>query len=200
MTRRQAAKAGALVWEHYDAHWNIDWDYHRDDPKHLFRPWGFQPGHQTEWAKLLVILDHHARARGAPVDWLVPTARQLFDAAVARAWDSRGGGLCYGFAPDGAVCDDDKYFWVQAESLAAAARLAARTADAAYWNWYERLWAYAWRHFVDHEHGAWYRILDRENRRYSDEKSPAGKTDYHTMGACHDVLQVLRDAKPENAA
>ena len=49
-----------------------------------------------------------------------------------------------------------------------------------------------WQHFVDHEHGAWYRILDADNRKYSDEKSPAGKTDYHTMGACHDVLHLLR--------
>ena len=199
MTRRQAAKAGGLVWEHYDRDWNVDWDYHRDDPKHLFRPWGFQPGHQTEWAKLLLIIDRHARARGTPVDWLAPTARHLFDTAVARAWDDTSGGLCYGFAPDGAVCDDDKYFWVQAESIAAAARLAVRTGDAAYWSWYDRLWAYAWRHFVDHEHGAWYRILDRENRSYSNEKSPAGKTDYHTMGACYDVLQVLRDPQLENA-
>jgi len=116
---------------------------------------------------------------------MLPTARHLFDTAVARAWDPEFGGLCYGFAPDGKVCDDDKYFWVQAESLAAAARLGS-------WDWYERLWEYSWRHFIDHEHGAWYRILDRRNRRYSDEKSPAGKTDYHTMGACHDVLNVLR--------
>ena len=55
MTRRQAAKAQGLVWEHYDVHWNVDWDYNKDNPKHLFRPWGFQPGHQTEWAKLLMI-------------------------------------------------------------------------------------------------------------------------------------------------
>jgi mannose/cellobiose epimerase-like protein (N-acyl-D-glucosamine 2-epimerase family) len=44
---------------------------------------------------------------------------------------------------------------------------------------------------VDHEFGAWYRILTRDNRKYSDEKSPAGKTDYHTMGACYEVLNVL---------
>jgi mannose/cellobiose epimerase-like protein (N-acyl-D-glucosamine 2-epimerase family) len=185
MTRRQAAKADGLVWEHYDRDWNVDWEYHRDDPKHLFRPWGYQPGHQTEWAKLLVILDGHLRARGTPAEWTLPTARQLFDTAVARAWDPEFGGLCYGFAPDGSICDDDKYFWVQAESIAAAARLGS-------WAWYDRLWAYAWEHFVDHEYGAWYRILDRRNRKYSDEKSPAGKTDYHTMGACHDVLHLLR--------
>ena len=194
MTRRQATKAGGLVWEHYDRDWNVDRDYHRDDPKHLFRPWGYQPGHQTEWAKLLVSLDTHLRERGTPADWLVDTARQLFDVAVQRAWDAEFGGLCYGFGlgPDFAVCDDDKYFWVQAESLAAAARLADATGDPRYLDWYDRLWAYSWRHFVDHEHGAWYRILDRQNRKYSDEKSPAGKTDYHTMGACHDVLAVLR--------
>lgn len=192
MTRRQASLAGGLVWEHYDRDWNVDWDYHRDDPKHLFRPWGFQPGHQTEWAKLLLILDQHAQERGAPVDWLLPTAQHLFDTAIAHSWDERHGGLCYGFDPDGAVCDDDKYFWVQAESLAAAARLAHRTGQVRYWDWYQRLWAYSWRHFVDHEHGAWFRILDRENRKYSDEKSPAGKTDYHTMGACYDALELLR--------
>ena len=193
MTRRQAAKAGGLVWEHYDREWNVDWDYHRDDPKHLFRPWGYQPGHQTEWAKLLVILDGHLRERDTPVDGLLDTARHLFDVAVQRAWDTQFGGLCYGFglAPEFAVCDDDKYFWVQAESLAAAARLAGASGDAQYWEWYGKLWAYSWRHFVDHEYGAWYRILDRRNNKYGNEKSPAGKTDYHTMGACYDVLRVL---------
>ncbi|HVC21342.1 MAG TPA: AGE family epimerase/isomerase [Vicinamibacterales bacterium] len=190
VTRRQAAKAGGLVWEHYDADWNVDWEYHRDNPRDLFRPWGFQPGHQTEWAKLLLILERHR-----PAPWLLPVARHLFDTAVARSWDGEFGGLCYGFAPDGSVCDSDKYFWVQAETLAAAALLAGRTGEAEYWSWYDRIWAYAWRHFVDHQYGAWYRILDRENRKYSDEKSPAGKTDYHTMGACYEVLALVRRAR-----
>jgi mannose/cellobiose epimerase-like protein (N-acyl-D-glucosamine 2-epimerase family) len=191
MTVEQAALAGGLVWEHYGRDWRVDWEYNRDNPRHLFRPWGFQPGHQTEWAKLLMILERYVGEA-----WLAPTARHLFDIAVARSWDSVNGGLVYGFAPDGMVCDDDKYFWVQAESLAAAARLAARAESAPeqarYWDWYQRIWAYSWEHFVDHEHGAWYRILTRENGKYSDEKSPAGKTDYHTMGACYDVLSVLR--------
>ena len=194
MTRRQAAQAGGLVWEHYDQDWNIDWDYHRDDPKHLFRPWGFQPGHQTEWAKLLLILDRYR-----PQDWLLPTATHLYDTAVDRAWDRVNGGLCYGFDPDGAICDGDKYFWVQAESLAAVALLGERTNDPRHLADYDRIWAYAWRHFVDHDHGAWYRILDQQNRKVTDEKSPAGKTDYHTMGACHEVLAMLRRS-PRHAA
>ncbi len=181
-----AAQADGLIWEHYDEHWRIDWDYNRDDPRHLFRPWGFQPGHQTEWAKLLLILDRHA-----PAGWLAPRAAALFDAALERAWDEEHGGICYGFDPDGAICDGDKYFWVQAESLAAAALLARRTGEQRYWDWYERIWDYAWRHLVDHRYGAWFRILDRANRKYDDLKSPAGKTDYHTMGACYEVMNVV---------
>jgi mannose/cellobiose epimerase-like protein (N-acyl-D-glucosamine 2-epimerase family) len=198
MTVRQAALAGGLVWEHYDRDWQVDWDYHREDPKHLFRPWGFQVGHQTEWAKLLLILAQEERARGTVLRWPLVRARQLFDAALERGWDDEYGGLYYGFAPTGAVCDDDKYFWVQAESLAAAARLAAAGSAARDWDTYQRLWAYAWQHFVDHRYGAWYRILDRRNRKYSHDKSPAGKTDYHTMGACYDVLEVLRQAARGN--
>jgi len=193
MTRRQAAKADGLVWEHYDVNWNVDWKYNLDNPKHLFRPWGFQPGHQTEWAKLLLIMEPLLLERGREVEWLAPTAKHLFDTALANSWDNEFGGMAYGFAPDGKVCDDDKYFWVQAESLAAAALLHARTGLAEYDAWYEKLWAYSWEHFVDHKYGAWYRILTRDNRKYDDEKSPAGKTDYHTMGACYEVMALVRD-------
>jgi mannose/cellobiose epimerase-like protein (N-acyl-D-glucosamine 2-epimerase family) len=120
---------------------------------------------------------------------------------MRHGWDATHGGLVYGFAPDGALYDGDKYHWVQAESLAAAAWLAtvieraggaSAVAEAApYWQWYERIWTYAWEHFVDHEHGAWYRILAPDNSKVTDEKSPAGKVDYHDMGACYDVLAAL---------
>lgn len=145
---------------------------------------------------MLLQLESKREALGQDVSWILPTASKLFQVAVRRGWDAEHGGLCYSLAPDLTVCDADKYFWVQAESMAAAAMLAARTGDRVYWDWYERLWAYSWTHFVDHEHGAWYRILDRNNRKLSDEKSPAGKVDYHTMGACYDIVKVLRAEPP----
>ncbi|HEV6964446.1 AGE family epimerase/isomerase [Roseateles sp.] len=187
VTQRQAERCGGLIWEHYDAQWQPDWRFNIDNPAHLFRPWGYQPGHFTEWAKLLLQLE----ARGGSLDWALPTAERLFRVAVDKGWDAEHGGLQYSLAPDLSVCDADKYFWVQAESAAAAALLGARTGNAFYWDWYQRLWTYSWTHFVDHEHGAWYRILDRQNRKLSDEKSPAGKVDYHTMGACYDIAVVL---------
>ena len=190
VTQTLAGRADGLVWEHYRSDWTPDWDYNRHDRSNIFRPWGYQTGHLTEWTKLLLQLADRLGPDELP-DWLMPTARHFFDTAMARGWDAEHGGLVYGFAPDGQVCDGDKYFWVQAESLAAAAGLALRTGRDAYWQWYDKIWAYAWAHFVDHQHGAWYRILTPDNRAYSDDKSPAGKTDYHTMGACWDVLRFM---------
>ena len=180
---RQAGLADGLIWEHYDINWQIDWSYNKDTPDDLFRPWGFQVGHLTEWAKLLIILERHADE-----DWLVSRAQELFDDAIEMGWDEKSEGLVYGFAPNGDVCDND--FWVQAESLAAAAVLANRTGDDYYWEWYERIWEFSWKHMVDHEYGAWFRILDSKNKKYDNLKSPAGKVDYHTMGACYEVLNL----------
>jgi mannose/cellobiose epimerase-like protein (N-acyl-D-glucosamine 2-epimerase family) len=191
ITLRQASLSNDLVWEHYHADWTVDGDYNRHDSSNIFRPWGFQPGHLAEWAKLLLILERHRDLLAAPGDWLLPRAEALFGHALAAAWDHAHGGIHYGFAPDKRICDAHKYFWVQAESLAAAALLGARTGRAQYWDWYQRIWQYCWVHFVDHEYGAWYRILAPDNGKLTDEKSPAGKVDYHTMGACYEVLNVL---------
>ncbi len=182
-----AAKSDGLVWEHYSKGLEIDWDYNREDPKNLYRPWGFQPGHQTEWSKLLLTLHEHR-----PEEWMVTRAQELFDRALGICWDENNGGILYGFAPDGRICDSDKYFWVQAESFAASARLLRQTGDKKYATWYQSIWQYAWDYMIDHEYGAWYRLLTVDNQKYSDEKSVAGgKCDYHTIGACWDVLRLL---------
>ena len=181
-----AEQADGLIWEHYDSDWKVDWSFNKDKPDDLFKPWGFQVGHHTEWSKLLLILERHTNQ-----EWLLPRAIELFDDAVEMGWDEKNKGLFYGFAPNGDICDNDKYFWVQAESFAAAALLAKRTKDNQYWNWYERIWRFSWKHMIDHKYGAWFRILDSGNKKYDNLKSPAGKTDYHTMGACYEVLKAL---------
>ncbi|GAB3477642.1 AGE family epimerase/isomerase [Marinomonas epiphytica] len=184
--QRQADLSDGQIWEHYTSDWQIDWEYNKEDPKNLFRPWGFQPGHQTEWAKLLLLIDQRK-----PQSWLLDKAKFLFDIAWQYAWDEENKGLCYGYDPQGQVCDGEKYFWVQAESFAAAAMLALRTGEESYWQAYEALWQYSWQHMIDHQHGAWYRILTQDNQAIDDCKSPAGKTDYHTMGACYEVIEQL---------
>jgi mannose/cellobiose epimerase-like protein (N-acyl-D-glucosamine 2-epimerase family) len=189
ITRRQAALTdGLMIWEHYKSDWSVDWDYNKNDMTNIFRPWGYQPGHFTEWAKLLLILERHR-----PQSWLLPKAEALFALAFEHAWDDEYGGLYYGFGPDFCICDDRKYHWVQCESMATAAVLGQRTQKAEYWRWYDRLWDYCWQHWIDHENGAWFRLLTRENVNTTDEKSPAGKVDYHTTGACYEIITTLKD-------
>jgi mannose/cellobiose epimerase-like protein (N-acyl-D-glucosamine 2-epimerase family) len=198
VTEHLAEKSRGLIWEHYHADWSPDWEYNRHDKTNIFRPWGYQTGHHTEWAKLLLTLER-ARPGHANNEALVHRARSLFACGVDHGWDRQHEGLAYGFAPDETpghegryvICDGDKYFWVQAETFAAAAVLAERTIEGGYWDWYDRIWHFSWDHFVDHQHGAWYRILSPDNKKLTDEKSPAGKVDYHTMGACYEVLASL---------
>lgn len=181
-----AAQAGGLIWEHYDDAWTVDWIYNQHDPRNLFRPYGFLPGHFTEWSKLLLILERYR-----PESWLLPRATELFDVAMARSWDAERGGMNYTFDREGNILDTDRYYWVLAESIAAAALLALRTGRDAYWRWYDELWEWSWQHLVDHKWGAWYRVLRQDNTRYDDLKSPPSKTDYHPLGACHEVLTAL---------
>jgi mannose/cellobiose epimerase-like protein (N-acyl-D-glucosamine 2-epimerase family) len=184
-----AAKTNGLIWEHYRVDWTPDWEYNKEDPKNLFKPFGFLPGHFTEWSKLLLILDQHS-----PEPWYREKSKLLFDTALEWAWDYGNGGMNYSFDPEGKVLDRDRYYWVIAESFSAAALLAVRTGDDSYWSWYNRLWSYADRCFVDHEYGAWYRILGPDNRRLDDKKSPPSKTDYHPLAACYETLRVLGSA------
>lgn len=189
-----AAQADGQIWEHYDQNWQHDWQYNIDKPDDLFKPWGFQPGHQIEWAKLLLQLDGLSAQ-----DWYLPTAEKLFSTAMKKGWDGEYGGLVYGYGPDGKFADAKKYFWVQAEAIAASWRLWARTGKADYRADYHRLWAWSWQHLIDHTHGGWYRIVDRDGSWLEPYKSPAGKVDYHTMGACWDVLSVMGKHKTAQA-
>jgi len=173
-----AEQSDGQIWEHYDANWNVDLTYNVDNPNDRYRPWGFQIGHQTEWAKLLLILD----GERPNAKWL-PKAKSLYDQAIKTGWDSKHGGIIYGVAPDGSICSGEKHFWVQSESFATAWRK--------YRDDYNRIWQWSWAHMIDHEYGAWFRVKTRDGSKIDTKKSPLGKTDYHTMGACWDVLSVM---------
>jgi mannose/cellobiose epimerase-like protein (N-acyl-D-glucosamine 2-epimerase family) len=181
-----AAQGGGVVWEHYDAHWRIDWDHHRDRPADRYQPWGFQPGHHAEWARLLLCLH-----REQPDPRWPQRAARLFDWALEHGWDAEHGGLVYSVAPDGRVHNADKVAWVQAEALAAAVLLAEHTGQAVYAAWAARLWQHIAAHFVHPRHGTWRRWLDAQHRRPADAPAADNPTDYHALAACHEWLTVL---------
>ena len=180
-----------MIWEHYHADWSIDWEYNLHDKTNIFRPWGFQPGHLTEWAKLLLVLDRHActsiRTRAGsfrgPASCSMPLCQEPGTASTAAS--------CMALRPMARFAMAINISGYRPSRLRRQHCSAQEPPTKRYWDWYDRIWCYSWKHFVDHRYGAWYRILTHDNRKYSDEKSPAGKTDYHTMGACYEVLGAL---------
>ena len=188
ITVRQAALADGLVWEHYHADWSVDWEYNRHD-KHEYLP---SVGLSARASGGMGEATADTRApRSLPADWLAPRAAR---AVRRRRWSVRGttstAGSCTALRRTASL--RRRQVFLGAGRIACGRGAAgARTGDKKYWEWYDRIWAYCWTQFVDHRYGAWYRILTRDNRKYSDEKSPAGKVDYHTMGACWDAMGVL---------
>ena len=178
------SQSDGMIWEHYGEDWSIDWQYNLDDPKNLFRPYGYNLGHWSEWAKLLLILEEHN-----PQDWMLPQAQKLFCGAVEKGWDHTNGGFNYSMHPGGTIIDTDRYYWVLSETIAAAGILANRTGNQTYWDWYDRTWKWSLENLVDQQHGGWYRILDSNNQRYDNLKSPPSKTDYHPLAACWELFK-----------
>ena len=179
-------QSDGMIWEHYDKNWDPDWQYNLDDPKNLFRPFGYLVGHWMEWAKLLLILEENN-----PQEWMLPHAKRLFNAAIKQGWDHNSGGMNYAVSPNGEIIDTDRYYWVLCETVAAAGLLANRTGDSTYTDWYSKSWTWSLENLVDQQYGGWYRVLDNKNQRYNDLKSPASKTDYHPVAACWEVLKRI---------
>lgn len=182
-----AAQSNGQIWEHYDSDWKVDMTFNIDRPNDRYKPWGFQPGHQLEWSKLLLILNGER-----PNEKWILKARTLYEQAMKTGWDEEFGGIVYGVAPDGQYCAGEKYFWVQAEAFATAWRLYKVTGEDKYLQDYRRIWRWSWNYLIDQEHGAWFRVRNRDGSVIDNKKSPLGKTDYHTMGACWDVLEVSK--------
>lgn len=155
-----------MIWEHYDTDWQPDWDYNKNNTKDEFRPYGFIPGHQFEWSKLLLWLDRHRSE-----NWMTERAKYLFDKGWNRGWDAKYGGLYFALSPQEEVIDPDKNYWVMAEAISAASLLGVKTGDSGYWKAYDALFSYSQKHFIDHTYGGWYQLLNQQNERYSSKKA-----------------------------
>lgn len=195
------------IWEHYTPDWEPDYEYNRDQPRDTFRPWGYQPGHHAEWAKLLARLDRHRtvaehRDGDEPLgdddwphdgddDWLLDRAEALFEYA-GRGWDDERGGFSYTLDRDDQPVVAEKYGWPVAEAVGAAAALYEHTGRERYLEWYDRLWSYALAQLVA-PGGNWYTKLTPGNEPVDTDDGPAVEPGYHPIGACYEGLRAFSD-------
>lgn len=191
-----AAETDGLLWEHYTADWEHDFAYNVDEPRHQFRPPGYQPGHHAEWAKLLALLDRYEGEEGedgesedpaATIDWYT-RARELFDAAVDRGWSENG--FVYTHAADGSPIVADRYGWALAEAIGASAALAERAAARGDADEADRLRNWHRRFLVRTDlfrgpAGVWYekRLPADADGDLVAQDPPGVEPDYHPAGA-----------------
>lgn len=181
-----AASTDGLIWEHYNSQWEQDFNYNRTDPTHRFRPWGYQPGHLIEWAKLLGTLFRHTDA-----EWTIARARELFESAVDYGWDDEQGGLYYTFDRQGEPVVTDKRSWEIAEGIGAAAILNEQTGETRYLDWYDQFWSYAEANLINAKDRNWYSMVSETNVPNPRTSGIASEPDYHPIGACFEGLQSL---------
>lgn len=185
-TREVTQATDGLLWEHYTEGWKPDLEYNREEPRHQFRPWGYQPGHHVEWAKLLVLLHEHR-----PREWLLERARELFETAVELGWDEEYEGFYYTVEESGEPVVADKYGWVHAEAIGASALLSVR--DETSLEWYDRLWSYACEHFINPKYGNWYERITREHERDDPNRGVEVEPGYHPLTNCWLAMSALSE-------
>lgn len=187
VTGKLAERSGGLVWENYTTNWQPDFEFNKNNTKDEFRPYGFIPGHQFEWSKMLMWLDRYKSEH-----WMKERAEALFQKGWNLGFDKEYGGIYFALSPERDVIDTDKNYWVISEAIAAAALLAERTGKTDYLEFYNQLFKYSSDYFIDYKYGGWYQLLDRANERYSHLKSPPPKTDYHPVAACYQSIIALK--------
>jgi mannose/cellobiose epimerase-like protein (N-acyl-D-glucosamine 2-epimerase family) len=167
--------------EHYDERWEIDNDYNRNDPNHLYRPYGTIPGHACEWARLLLQL-HFLEPEGSA--WMPDAAAALVDRAFADAWERDGEpGMIFSVDPDGTPRNCDRYWWIHAEAIGALTLLGHHYGPERYEARYRQVWDFIQLRLIDRSYESWYHVVDAVGTPRSDVWN--GKPDlYHALQAC----------------
>ncbi len=174
---RHAAALGYRVAEHFDSQWNVDVNFKGSD---MFRPSGTTPGHWLEWSRLLLQLWELGARK---LDWLPDAAEQLFRSSINYGWDKRKGGFFYTLDWANTPALRQKLWWPASEGIGAAAWLAAERRDGYFEDWYQQIWEFTDKYFIDHKLGGWHQALGEDlkpTQGFSD-----GKPDlYHALQAC----------------
>ncbi|WP_418286412.1 AGE family epimerase/isomerase [Halorubrum sp. DTA46] len=205
ITVELAAETDGLLWEHYTDAWDHDFAYNGDEPRHQFRPPGYQPGHHAEWAKFLALLDRYEAAppvsekrggREKGGGWYERGA-ELFDAAVEHGWTENG--FVYTHEAGGSPIVGDRYGWALAEAIGASAALAERAAARGDDGDAERLDGWNRRLAVCTDlyrgpAGVWYekRLAPEAGGGLVAPDPPGVEPDYHPLGAEYESYRSAR--------
>ncbi|GAB3669696.1 AGE family epimerase/isomerase [Halopiger thermotolerans] len=205
-----AAETDGLLWEHYADDWTHDFGYNEDEPRHQFRPPGYQPGHHVEWAKFLALLDRYETAidagaddESAPGNGWYDRGLELFDAAVDAGWTETG--FVYTHEADGTPIVPDQYGWALAEAVGASAALAERAVARNDTDAADRLqeWNRTFLECADRYRGPaglWYekRLAADDGDGLVAPDPPGVEPDYHPVSAFYECWRSAHERQSNN--
>lgn len=150
-------------------------------------------GHDIEASRLL---PEAAAALGDPA--LEARCRkiglQMARATLAEGVDADGG-LLSEAGPHG-LTNTHKEWWQQAEALTGFYHAYLLSGDPRFLHASQHEWTFIEAHFVDHQHGGWYRLLARNDSVLSPDKASLWKCPYHNGRACMEMIAWLRAGPP----
>lgn len=121
---------------------------------------------------------------------------RCLESALEFAWDKEYGGFYYfqdiDARPTLQLESSMKLWWVHAEALYALLTAYARTGDAKWLTWLERVDEYVWQRFPDPVHGEWFGYLDRRGDIALDLKGGNYKGCFHIPRALLFSLQTMK--------
>jgi cellobiose epimerase len=135
-----------------------------------------------EAAKILKDEALFARSRKA--------ALRMAEAVLTNGRDLDGS-IFYEASPAG-LLNSEKHWWVQSEAMLGFYAMYQISNDERFLNAAHQAWGYIRDHFVDHQYGEWYKILDRSglpNREHY--KTGPWECPYHNSRACMEMLERL---------
>jgi mannose/cellobiose epimerase-like protein (N-acyl-D-glucosamine 2-epimerase family) len=165
LTRWMSPLTG-LISEHFDAAWQ---------PLHT-RGWSIEPGHQFEWAQLLLHFAAHSRDSR-----LIPAALRLIELAEARGVDPQRHVVMNSCFADGRREDPEARLWPQTERIKASCMAAETTGASIYVSHALDALQALMRYLETPVRGLWRDRLSVEDT-FIDEPAPASSF-YHIIGA-----------------
>jgi len=159
--------------EHFGEGWSPHEKYPEDD---------ILPGHQAEWAWLLLRL-HEAEADGL----FERSARELLEFTIEHGYDDEHGGVYAAVGRDGRVTRDRKGFWENPEALLALAWAQEHWDDLDLERRFGQTARFCEEHLWDRERGGWWGGASRDGETDRARKGSGWKADYHVVQMCSEL-------------
>lgn len=157
------------------------------------------PGHGLE--SMWFIMDLAERSNNQE---LIKKAVDITLSILDYAWDEEYGGIFYfldvkGYPPQQLEWDQ-KLWWVHIETIISLLKGYLHTGNERCWQWFEKVHAYTWEHFVDTEYGEWYGYLNRQGEVLLSLKGGKWKGCFHVPRGLYQSWKTLDAIAGKRAA